>query len=171
MQTSLIALATEIGAPLVKKILARQIGGTGGELAGQVIDQIAAGAGIAPDKLDQAAATDRDALAPVISKVEQAAPEMIALYAAGLEGQFELARIEASSDHWFAWAWRPAGMWGLGFLWIWNLVILHVANAIWKIALPQTDPATLIQLSALYMGLYMGGHTLKDFVNKKWGAS
>jgi hypothetical protein len=55
-------------------------------------------------------------------------------------------------------------MWLLAFLWMWNIVILHVANAIWKIALPPTDFTVLLGLTSVYMALYMGGHTLKDFV-------
>ena len=61
-------------------------------------------------------------------------------------------------------AWRPLGMYLIGFLWLWNVVLLHVANAIWKIALPPVEFAVLLQISAIYMGLYMGGHTVKATV-------
>ena len=72
---------------------------------------------------------------------------------------------------WFGWAWRPAGMWGVGFLWLWAIVILHLLNAIMKWAIPQPDLTVLLSLTGLYCTLYMGGHTFKDFVAKKWGGS
>lgn len=95
---------------------------------------------------------------------------MVALYAQGLEMQAALAKAEMERESWIIWAWRPAAMWGFGFLWFWNLVIIHIANAYWRIALPQADLAMLFQLNAVYMGLYMGGHTVKDFVSTRWGA-
>ena len=48
----------------------------------------------------------------------------------------------------------------------WNAIILHVANAIWKIALPPMPCEHLMAISALYMTLYMGGHTIKDVAGK-----
>jgi hypothetical protein len=61
-------------------------------------------------------------------------------------------------------------MYMIGLLWLWNVIVLHSLNAIFKISLPQIDLVILLQLSGLYMGLYMGGHTLKDFFKQKWGA-
>jgi hypothetical protein len=102
-------------------------------------------------------------------ETEAMMPEMIALYAEGLEGQFALLQAE-QKGHWLGWAWRPAMMWLLAFLWLWQPVILHVANAVWKIALPPADPATLLGLTSVYMALYMGGHTIKDFARITRGA-
>ena len=48
-------------------------------------------------------------------------------------------------------------------------MIVHVANAIWRIALPPTDFTVLVGMSSVYMALYMGGHTLKDFVRVSKG--
>ena len=89
-----------------------------------------------------------------------------------MQHQIDLMRSEmAAGGPLWTWAWRPAGMWGLGALWFWNLILLHVANAFWKIALPQADLGLLFQLTAVYMGLYMGGHTVKDVVQKWKGAA
>lgn len=57
-------------------------------------------------------------------------------------------------------------MYLLGFLWLWNLVILHVANAAWKIALPPLDTANLLALTGLFLSLYMGGHTVLRALGK-----
>lgn len=55
--TPLIAIAAEVGAPIVKKILEQKIGGANGDLAGAIVDAIAGQAGVAPDKLDALAAS------------------------------------------------------------------------------------------------------------------
>jgi len=44
------------------------------------------------------------------------------------------------------------------------VVILHVANAIWRIALPPIDLGVLLSLTGIYTAFYMGGHTVKDWV-------
>lgn len=170
MQSALIAIAAQIGAPMVKRILQGQFGGVGGALAGEVVDRIATAAGVPSASLGTAAVENPDAVGAAIARVEADSPEMLALYAQGLAMQAEMARTELARESWISWAWRPAAMWGFGVLWFWNLVIIHVANAYWKIALPQTDLAVLFQLNAVYMGLYMGGHTVKDVVSTRWGA-
>ena len=68
-------------------------------------------------------------------EVEKMTPEIVAAYEADL--RLSLATIEAEKgDPAWARAWRPGWMYLLGFLWLWNLVGLHMANAFWKIALP-----------------------------------
>lgn len=165
----LIAIAAEIGAPLVENILRRRIGGTAGDLAADVVGQIARDMGTTPDRLDAAVTADPAAAQAAIRNVEAMAPEMIALYSQGLDGQFKLAMAETTGDRFFCWAWRPLGMWGLGALWFWNIIFLHVANAYWKIALPPMDLNILLQLTVVYCGLYMGGHTVKDYFDHRWG--
>lgn len=169
MSSSLIAIASEIGAPMVKRILQHQIGGIGGQLAGEVIDKIAAQAGGTREDIDRLVIDRPQNIREAVAEVERQSPELIALYAAGLEGQFAALKAETEHEHFISWAWRPMGMWGLGFLWFWNVLILHVANAYWKIALPQMDLDVLLQLTVVYCGLYMGGHTVKDFIQHKWG--
>ena len=114
--------------------------------------------GYAPDPA-QAQAVD------ALRVVERQSPELVALYAAGLEYQTAMMQAEQTEPLWQR-AWRPAGMYLIGFLWFWNIVALHVANAVWKIALPQTPYDVLIQLTGIYAGLYMGGHTIKDLAEK-----
>lgn len=47
-------------------------------------------------------------------------------------------------------------------LWTWNVVGLHLLNALLKWRLPPMDMTVLLSLTGLFMALYMGGHTLKD---------
>lgn len=166
MAPALIALAAQIGAPLIRDILARKIGRENAVLAEDVVGLIAKRAGVSVGEIEQLAAEQPDRVKAAIADAEPAVAALVSLYEAELAARQEVFRMEQGEPLWMR-AWRPMGMYGLGFLWMWNLVLLHVANAYWKIALPQADLTVLIQLSMLYMSLYMGGHTVKD-VMAKW---
>lgn len=163
--SALATIALNAGLPIIEKILTRKLGDAGGQLATEVLGRIAQQAGVAPDALEDVAANDPGKVIDAMRAVNHMAPEVMAIYAAGLEGQFALLQAETAEGGWKS-AWRPAGMYVLGFLWLWNVVLLHVANAVWKIALPVMPFAELFQVSGLYMGLYMGGHTVKDIASK-----
>lgn len=165
MSTALALLAAEIGAPLIRDLLKGKIGGKNADLAVDAVKLIAEHAGGDPDDLERLVQQDRPRVVEAIKAAELATPEIVSLYASGLEQQFALLQAETREPLW-VWAWRPLAMYGFGFLWIWNLVLLHVANAVFKIALPQTDLWLLFQLNSIYMALYMGGHTLKNVVSK-----
>jgi len=169
MVPALISLAAEVGAPLIRDILAKKIGAQNAKLTTDVLGLVARRAGVPTEGLGALAESNPDAVKAAIAKTESMAPEMISLYAAGLEGQFSLLKAEMKQPVW-TWAWRPLAMYGFGVLWFWNVIIIHIANAYWKIALPQTDLWMLFQLNSVYMALYMGGHTLKNFAATRWGA-
>lgn len=167
MSPALIAIAQAVGAPLVERVLAGRIGDTGSRLVMDTVGAIAREMGISPEQVDRIA-TDGDVdrqieLQEAISAVERGMPDLLTLYSAELDAKMKIFEQEAKGP-WWTWAWRPAGMWGLGFLWLYNVALLHWANAFWKIALPAVDFAVLLQISALYMSLYMGGHTVKSVV-------
>ncbi|PQV56392.1 hypothetical protein LX70_02658 [Defluviimonas denitrificans] len=168
MVPALIALAAQVGVPIIRDILARKIGEGNAQLATDVIGVVARHAGVAPDQLEQLAVDEPGKVMTAMVAAEPEVAELVPLYMAELAARQETYRMEAEDPLW-ARAWRPLGMYGLGFIWLWNLVILHVANAIWKTALPPTDLGILLQLSALYMSLYMGGHTAKDLMAKWTG--
>ena len=170
MSAALLSVATSIGAPLVRQVLSNRIGAQNADLATSVVEAVAKRAGVGVPDLDRFADENPSRMVDVVRETEAMMPEMIALYTQGLEGQFALLKAEGKGP-WWGWAWRPFMMWLLAFLWLWNIVILHVANAIWKIALPPTDAATLLGLTSVYMALYMGGHTLKDFVRVTRGGA
>lgn len=157
MSPALIALAVQVGAPLVENVLARKFGTGSASLARTVIDAIAKEAGVPAMEVEALAEADPGRVSAAIQAVEPTVPEMIDLYAAELAAKLEIFAAEKEEPLWVR-AWRPLGMYGLGFLWFWNIIILHALNAIWKIALPQADLGVLMQLTALYLTLYMGGH-------------
>lgn len=170
MNAAILSVATSIGAPLIRKVLSNRIGAQNADLATSVVEAVAKRAGVGVPELDRFADENPSRMVDAVRETEAMMPEMVALYAQGLEGQFALLQTE-SKGPWWGWAWRPFMMWLLAFLWLWNIVVLHLANAIWKIALPPTDAATLLGLTSVYMALYMGGHTLKDFVRVSRGGA
>ena len=168
MVAPLAAMALQAGMPLIERILSGTLGDKDGKLATEVIGKIAATAGSNPATLGDFAAERPAAVIDAMRAAEKLIPDMVGAYAADLQLQMAALAAEQEGPLWVR-AWRPMGMYLLGFLWLWNVAILHVCNAVWKIALPQMDLGALVQLSALYMGLYMGGHTVKDVVAKWTG--
>jgi len=163
MSAALTALALQIGVPLIGRVLSRQIGAGNAQLATDVIGAVANRLGVAPADAETMAEADPPRVIEALRETERAMPEMLALYATSLEGQYALLQSEQKGP-WWGWAWRPMMMWLLAFLWLWTIVLLHVANAVWRTALPPVDLGVLLSLTSVYMALYMGGHTVKDWV-------
>lgn len=158
-------MAAQIGLPMVQAILERRLGPANGRLASDVLGAVANRAGVAPDQLESVAESTPGKVMDAMREVERMTPEMLAAYDADL--RLSLATIEAEKGE-PAWmrAWRPGWMYLLGFLWFWNLVGLHVANAIWKIALPPLPTTDLLALTGMFLALYMGGHTVLRLMGK-----
>jgi hypothetical protein len=167
--SALASLAGSAGIKIIERIIGQRLGDGAGQLAGQVLGEIAAQVGVPVDQLEQAAIDQPPVVIDAMRSVEARTPELIALYAAEVELQQQALAAEAGEPLW-ARAWRPGGMYLIGLLWIWNVIVLHVLNASLKIALPPMPFEQLMQLSGLYFGLYMGGHTIKDMVGKWAGA-
>jgi hypothetical protein len=163
--SALATIALNAGIPLVGKILSRRLGDDAGKLLTDVLSAVAASAGTTPEDLDRLADEDPNRVMDAMRVVEAKSPELIALYAAEVQLAQAALQSEQGEPLW-ARLWRPFGMYFIMFLWAWNAVILHVANAIWKIALPPMPWDILLGLSGLYFSLYMGGHTVKDIVSK-----
>ena len=167
--SALVTLAGSAGLKIVEKIIANRLGDGAGQLAGDVLGAIAEQVGVPVDQLDQAAEDQPVVVTRALMTVEERSPELIALYAAGLELQKAQLAADAAEPRWMR-AWRPAGMYLLGLFWIWSVIIVHVVNAAAGTALPPVPLDQLVQISGLYMGLYMGGHTIKDAMTKWAGA-
>ena len=168
MSPALIALATQIGAPLVRQALSRQLGPANGRLAERVISAVADRAGVPMAGLDAFAQSDPEQMQAALVDVEGAMPEMLQLQMVEAETREKLLMAETNQGGWVAW-WRPGWMYLLGLLWIWQIIGLHVLNAVFKIALPPAPWEYLMGVTAVITGLYMGGHTIKD-VAKTWKA-
>lgn len=167
--SALAALALKSGLPIIGAILQQKLGETSGPLVTSLIEAIAGQARVKPEELEPMLETAPGKVLDAMRAVEVMTPELIALYTKGLEHQNQLLMAEQEEGGWKA-AWRPLGMYFVMLLWAWQVVILHVCNAIWKIALPPMPYEQLVTFTGLYMGLYMGGHTLKDMASKWVGA-
>lgn len=161
----LATIALNAGLPIVEKVLSRRLGDAKGQLATEVVRKIAEAAGVTPASLETMAEVEPGRVIDAMRSVEKASPEIMALYAADAQLQLVALAAEKGDPGWMR-AWRPGWMYLLGFLWLWNLVILHIANAIWKIALPPQDIGTLLALTGLFLSLYMGGHTVLRALGK-----
>lgn len=161
----LATVAASVGAPLIERILAGRIGAENAGLVSGVVAAVAQEAGVKPQALPDLARDHPEDLRSAVAAAERKAPELLALYASELESKTTLLLAEMREPRW-TWAWRPLGMYGIGALWFWNVIVLHVLNAVFKIALPQMPLGELFNLTALFLGLYMGGHTVKDAVGK-----
>jgi len=165
MSSALIGLAIELGTPLVRSILSDKLGVQNAQLAEKVVGAVADRLGVEPRFVDQYVADNPQQARVALEEVEQVAPEFVKLAFAEAQTREALLLAETAKGGWQS-AWRPAWMFLLGFLWVWNLVFLHVLNAIFKIKLPMADLTILLGLSGLFLSLYMGGHTVKAVMSK-----
>lgn len=165
----LLDAAIKAGAPIIKGILQKHLGGVAGDLAGTVIDTIAGHAGVTPDELPTLPA---DQLENAVRAAEDEAPELVLAHVESqrLATQLQIAEMDKDEAAW-TWAWRPAWMWLLGFLWLWRLVLVPIADASTGSSIANSiDLTTMGWLTTLFAGFYMGGHTVKD-VMTKWLAT
>ena len=168
--SGLISAAAKVGAPIVKGLLEKDVGGVAGDIGGMVIDTIAAQAGVAPEALPSLPSKDLEA---AVAAAEAQAPQLVAAW---VEQQREANRLMLAEmdkgEAWWTWAWRPAWMWFMGFLFLFRLVAVPVADAILGSDIASAvDLSTMMTLTAWFMGLYMGGHTIKDALTKWTGRS
>lgn len=171
-KTDIAGMLTSVGAPFLKKLIEGSLPAPWNGVGSVAIDVLADRLGAAEataDAIVERYEADPKAALPIVQELE-ANPAVILAAVEQQKATNTLLLAEMNEPLW-TWAWRPAGMWGLGALWFWNIIVLHVLNAAFKIALPPVDNGILLQLSALYMGLYMGGHTVKNFVAKRWGGA
>ncbi|WP_375588094.1 hypothetical protein ABWH89_11105 [Hoeflea alexandrii] len=162
LATIILGVATDLGLPLIKSILEPKIGKTGGALVETVIKTVAEKAGVEPSELPT---IEHAELEDAVNQTEVAMPELIALYAAGLEGQFALLQAETREGFWQSF-WRYGWMYLLAIFWIWRIIIAPIVNqrlgSGGGVVIEMVDLATLMTLTSWFMALYMGGHTVKD---------
>lgn len=159
----LLTAAGDLAVPIIKKILGDRLGGTGGELAGKVIDIIADKAGVAPDGLPDVPAPDlQDAI--VAAEPEAADILMQHVESQRLMNETLKAEFDKGGPLW-TWGWRPGWMWLLAFVWLYALILRPLANAAFDAAIEAIDLTILMTLTGVFTGLYMGGHTAKSIVS------
>ncbi|WP_331373760.1 3TM-type holin [Sinorhizobium chiapasense] len=167
--TSIILAAAKVGAPIVKGILEKHVGGAAGEVGGAVIDAIAESAGVAPEALPSVPAKELEA---AVADVETRAPEIIQAYTASQRETNRLYLAEMDKQSNFGWMWRPAGMWLMLVCVAWYVMIVPLLNALLAALGAHTtitlivDFASFVTIFMTYCGLYMGGNTILRSVKK-----
>ncbi|WP_306050126.1 hypothetical protein [Oceaniradius stylonematis] len=154
-------IAAEIGATTVKRLIEQRAGKGAAEIAGTVIDVVATKAGVPARELPELVSTDRKRVEEAVMAAEADGPELLELWSRGLEGQFALMQAETREGFWRSF-WRWGWMYLLAIFWIWRIVVLPIANAYAVVPIETIDVAVLLTLTSWFMGLYMGGHTLKE---------
>lgn len=158
----LAGLAAQAGIKMVERVLTKRLGDDAGAVAGDVLAQVATRAGVTPPELEALAETEPGRVIEAMRQTEPVVPELLA-------HEVEMFRLrlaaEETEPYWMR-AWRPGMMYLIGFLWLWNITLLHVANAVWKVALPPAPWDVLMTLTGTYAALYMGGHTVLRAIGK-----
>lgn len=151
---SLAASLTRLGAP----ILGGALGGpAGAAIASTVVESLAKALDVEPTPEAVGAALEKPDAPIVVRRVEAAeAPAVIE----AVNQYMEIVRQEGEKG-WFWNAWRPAGMWAVLAMWLWALVPAPLLR------LPL-DMGSLTAFTTLYLTLYMGGHTAKEWFSQHY---
>lgn len=138
-------------------------------LAGEVITRIGTALGTGPDPvaIERKFEADPEGTSLAIREVEaNMPPEYWLLLSQESAGRIALLTKE-QEEPWWAWAWRPGAMWLIGLFWFWMVLLVPILSMFGIRVISVVDAVTLMTLTGMYMGLYMGGHTVKESI-KQW---
>lgn len=153
---ALAKLVVEAGAP----VLGAAIGGPAGAAATLALHTLAKafGVGVTPEAVAAAVQTDPKAAEKVASAESESAGQVAVVMA---QTAADLAKAEMQRESFFSWGWRPAGAWMCIGLTIWQFLVVPIVKSSIAPAFPPIPWEQLAQIFTIYMGLYMGGHTIK----------
>lgn len=159
------AAAARVGADMVKSVVGNRLGAGAGEvagdLAGTIIDRVARKAGVEPIDLPSLAEREPGRIEEAVLATEADMPELIALWQAGLDGQFALLKAETKEGGLKSF-WRYGWMYLLAIFWIWRIIVLPIVNSQLTFPIDAVEFGVLLTLTSWFMALYMGGHTVKE---------
>lgn len=159
-----------LGAQLIKlgaPILGTAIGGPLGGAVGTVLAQTFGAADETPEAISAAVQADPQAEDKLKTLEADRSAEWLSIIKAGQELQAQLATTESSQGG-FAYYWRPAMSW---------LIITIIAQSFlvapWLRGLMSVDVGTpydqVLGISAVWLTIYGGGHTLKAVLGTRLG--
>lgn len=167
----LLPIAEKVGATVIKAILAK-VGVKGFDGAvDSVVKSVAEAAGVPPAELPNAPTATLEAAVEKVDEAAYLSPELMAAYVESQRLSVDLMKTEISAEPSWTWAWRPGWMYLLGLLWLYALLLRPISNAAFGAAIEPVDLYVLMTLTGMYLGLYMGGHTVKDAMAKWTGKS
>lgn len=153
---AIAAAAARVGAKVIGQIVSGFFGERGGALAETVVSTVAESLGVEPEQIPNVAPADLD---KAVVAAETMSPELIALWAQGLQGQFALLQAEQKEGPWQS-GWRWGWMYLLALFWTFYAIIFPVMDAagLKVVGIPLS---ALLTLTTWFISLYMGGHTVK----------
>jgi len=161
---TILASAVRTGSSIVKDIVSSQLGPTIGGLTGTLVDTIAASLGVAPEEIPSAPQKDID----VAVAYAEESPEILKRYVEQqrLTNDLLKAEMDKSESTW-TWAWRPAWMWFLMFVWFCALIAFPLVSGATGADIAIPDLGVVGNLTMIFLALYMGGHTVKATWGRK----
>ena len=161
----LLDAASSLAVPVIKRILTEKLGGQVGDIAGKVIDAIAEKAGVAPEALP---GLPEKQVQEAIVAAEPVAADILVQHVESqrLANELMQAELDKGGPLW-TWGWRPMWMWLLAALWTYAFMGRPLANAAFGWSIEALDTGVLMTVTTVYVGLYMGGHTIKDIAAKR----
>jgi hypothetical protein len=161
---TILQSAVRTGSGIVKDIITAQLGPTIGGLAGSVIDTVAENMGVTPAEIPSQLPSDIDQAV----RATDDDPAILKLYLEQQKTTADLLKAEMDkSESLWTWAWRPAWMWFLMFLWAWNVVLANMIAGITGAVLTIAPWEVLGAITATYTAMYLGGHTVKATWGRK----
>ena len=147
----LAPIILKAGAPILADIVKNNVGSG----AGKIVEAVATRLGVppTPEAITERYEAEPDAVENAIREVEVQEPEYW-IYVRDADQLRAAMFKQEAAEPWWAWAWRPAWMWLLAGFWIWTAIAV-------ALGIGHIDFATMIFLTTAYLGLYMGGHTIK----------
>jgi len=164
----LVPILLQVGAPILKRVLEKEVGGTAGEVGSVVVNAIATKLGVEPtaDAIKKEFDSDPDGTGAVIRDVE-ASRDWIMYMAAANAGRDRLLEREDKRESFFSWGWRPAMSWLVIFLFGWAMVLVPTVNAAFGADLVPPSTEDILQFAGIWLVIYGGGHTAKSLWGKK----
>lgn len=152
------------GAPILLDVVKSNLP----EAVGKVVESIAVKVGVepTPEAIQAKHAAEPEIVEEAIREVATESPEEWAYY---VQADAIRADILARQDQQggLAAAWKWLWMYLLAVFWSWAIIVQPLVNWFAGADMRLVDLGTLMGLTTIYLGLYMGGHTIKD-VATKW---
>lgn len=166
MEAILVPILVKAGAPILKQLIEKHLGGAAGNVGNVIVDTIAGQLGVEPTPGAIASAHGKDpaAVEAAIRQVELSQDWLPYLMQATEGRDALLAREDAKG--FFHNGWRPAMSWLVVFLFGWGLFALPLVNAAFKANIVAPDMNIVLQFAGIWLVIYGGGHTLKEVMKK-----
>lgn len=164
----LAPILIQAGAPILKRLLEKEVGGTAGQVGSVVVDTIATKLGVppTPEAIAEAHKADPARVEEVVRDLE-VSPDWLPYLAQATAGRDALLQREDQRESFFAWGWRPAMSWLVIFLFAWAMVLVPTVNAAFKASLVTPSTDDILQFAGIWLVIYGGGHTAKALWGRK----